>query len=104
MQGCHVGKEWTDRAWREYAHGRSSCRAHTRQAGENMGLPGHHKSAQECGWPAWPGGAEKTKASTTQIWAPGSPSPCPRGPTLLHYAGGETEAQRGATWLRSVWP
>lgn len=56
--------------------------------GEKRGLPGHHKSVQECSWPAglWQGG-DKGPASTTQVWAPGSrhrpplrPVPC-----MPHY-------------------
>lgn len=80
--------------------------------GEKRGLPGHHKSVQECSWPAglWQGG-DKGPASTTQVWAPGSrhrPPPTPactlRAPLSLHYTDGESEARRGARWLKGSQP
>lgn len=100
---CHVGEEWTDKAWREHANGRSTCWAHTLQAGgvwASLDAINQHRNV--AGRPGQAGGRQKPRPPRAGLLSP--PVLALEAPFCLHYTDGETEAQRGARWLRNGWP
>lgn len=62
---------------------------------------GHHKSVQECSWPAWLGRVEtKAEPRPPRAGLLALPACSLQSPHCLHCTDWETEAQRGARWLR----